>query len=377
MLYFDRWKILLIAVVSLGGILFSLPNLFTPAQLQGLPSWMQLRMPLGLDLQGGSHLLLQMNAGELRDDWLEAISGDARTALREERIGYSGLSKTREDVRATIRNPEDIEKALTKLRTLARPTTNTILGSTVADITVERGDGNVIIIKPTEVAMNERISSAVGSGIETIRRRVDALGTTEPTIQRHGRDRILLQVPGFNDPGELKALVGQTAKLTFHLVDPTMSAAEAQAGNPPPGSGIYQSRTEGEPAYLLQKRSIVTGEDLVDSQPSFDQQTNEPVVSFRFNASGRAALRPRDAGKCRPPLRHRARRQGDLRAGHPRADPGRLGPDFRQFQRPGSQQPLHPAALRRAARLARHHRGAHGRPEPWRRFHRGRHRRRC
>ncbi|WP_088343716.1 MULTISPECIES: protein translocase subunit SecD [Rhodomicrobium] len=286
MLYFDRWKVLLIAVVSIGGVLFSLPNLFTPAQLQNLPSWMQLRMPLGLDLQGGSHLLLQMNAGELRDDWLEAISGDARSALREERIGYSGLSKTREEVRVIIRNPEEIDRAVTKLGTLARPTSNALLGDTGTDLTVERGEGNLIIIRPTETAMNARISSAVGSAIETIRRRVDALGTTEPTIQRQGRDRILLQVPGFNDPAELKELVGQTAKLTFHLVDSSVSATEAQSGNVPAGSALYASRTEGEPTYLLQKRSIVSGEDLVDSQPTFDQRTNEPVVSFRFNASG-------------------------------------------------------------------------------------------
>lgn len=286
MLYFERWKVLLIAAVSLGGILFTLPNLFTPAQLQNLPSWMQLRMPLGLDLRGGSHLVLQMNAQELKDDWLESISGDVRQTLREARVGYSGLAKTRDEVRVTIRNAEDLETSLTKLRALARPVSNSILGDTGTDIVVERGEGNIILIRPDTVAMNERISSAVGSAIETIRRRVDALGTTDPTIQRQGRDRILLQVPGLSDPGELKALVGQTAKLTFHLVDRSMSATEAQAGNPPPGSGVYQSQDPGEPAYLLQKRSIVSGEDLVDSQPSFDDQTREPVVSFRFNSSG-------------------------------------------------------------------------------------------
>jgi preprotein translocase subunit SecD len=286
MLYFERWKVILIAAISAAGILFTLPNLFHPSQLAGLPSWLQMRMPLGLDLQGGSHLLLQLNANELRDDFLEAVAGDARNALREARLGYSGLGKAGDVVRVTIRKPEDVEAALTKLKTLARPVSNSILGTSGTDITVERGDGNVIILRPSPVVLKERVGSAVNSAIETVRRRVDALGTTEPSIQRQGEDRILLQVPGFDDPAQLKELVGKTAKLTFHMVDSAMTASEAQAGTPPPGSAVYQSQQPNEPAYLLQIRSIVSGEDLVDAQPGFDQRSNEPIVSFRFNSSG-------------------------------------------------------------------------------------------
>lgn len=286
MLYFDRWKVLVIVAISLCGILFTLPNLFSPAQLQNLPRWMQQRMPLGLDLQGGSYLLLQMNADELRQDWLEAIRSDVRRTLNQEKVGYAGLSNTREEVRVTIRKPEDVEKAFAKLREMARPVSNSILESSGVDLIVERAEGNTIRLRPSVPALNERTSSAMRSAIETIRRRVDALGTTEPTIQRHGSNRILLQVPGFDDPAQLKDLVGKTAKLTFHLVDTTMSASEAQTGNPPPGSAVYQSQTSDEPAQLLQKHSIVGGEDLVDSTATFDQQTNEPVVSFRFNSSG-------------------------------------------------------------------------------------------
>jgi preprotein translocase subunit SecD len=286
MLYFDRWKILVIAAISLGSILFTLPNMFTAGQLEHLPRWMQMRMPLGLDLQGGSYLLLQMNAGELKQDWLESINGDVRQQFRQEKIGYAGLTNTKEDVRVTIRKPEDVENAVSKLRVLAHPVSNNILSGGALDLVIERGEGNTIRIHPSEAALRDRISNAVGSAIETIRRRVDALGTTEPTIQRVGKDRILLQVPGLNDPSQLKELIGKTAKLSFHLVDTTMSAAEAQTGNPPAGSAVYQGQTPDEPPHLLQKRSIVTGEDLVDSTATFDQRTNEPVVSFRFNASG-------------------------------------------------------------------------------------------
>jgi protein-export membrane protein SecD len=286
MLYFDRWKIILIATIAAGGLLFTLPNLFAPSQLQALPGWMQMRMPLGLDLQGGSHLLLQMNSKELRDDLLESIAGDARQALREARIGYSGLGRAGDEVHVTIRKPEDVETALTKLRDLARPLSSTILGGSGRDLEVERGEGNVIRLRPSPAALTQRVSAALGSSIETIRRRVDALGTTEPTIQRQGQDRILLQVPGFDDPARLKSIVGKTAKLTFHLVDQTMSASEAISSRPPPGSAVYESTEPGAPPYLLQKRTIVSGEDLVDAQPTFDRRTNEPVVSFRFDSSG-------------------------------------------------------------------------------------------
>jgi protein-export membrane protein SecD len=286
MLYISRWKAILIIAVSLCGILFSLPNLFSENQLKGLPSWMQMRMPLGLDLQGGVHLLLQMDAAELKDDWLESISGDVRRVLRDDRINFVGLGKTHDEVRVTIRKPEDVDNALTKLQALARPLGRTLLGSGGVDLVVERSEGNVITVKPSEAALNERISSAVGSAIETIRRRIDELGTTEPVIQRQGRDRILVQVPGLNDPGRLKEVIGKTAKLTFHLVDQSMSAADAQNGKVPNGSAIYQSQTPGEPPYLLQKRTIVSGEDLIDAQAGFDSRTSEPIVSFRFNSSG-------------------------------------------------------------------------------------------
>jgi len=286
MLYFSRWKVLLIVGISLVGIVFTLPNFFSTRQLASLPQWMQLKMPLGLDLQGGSHLLLQMNVEELRKEWLESITGDVRQTLRQEKIGYSGLATTRDEVRVTIRPTEQVDAGLTKLKAIARPTTNAIFGTSTLDLDVTRGEGDVITLKPTQAALNERVTNALGSTIETIRRRIDSTGTTEPVIQRQGRERILVQVPGFNDPARLKTLIGKTAKLTFQLVDTTMTAQEAQTGAPPPGSALVTSQEEGEQAYLLQKRVIVSGEDLIDAQPGFDQRSNEPIVSFRFNSSG-------------------------------------------------------------------------------------------
>jgi protein-export membrane protein SecD len=288
MLYFNRWKIFIILGISFASILFTLPNFIAPTTLQALPSWLQMRMPLGLDLQGGSHLLLQMNIEELRREWLESINGEVRNTLRTERIGYTGLATTRDEVRVTIRDQAQADNAFTKLKALARPINNNIFGTSTPDLDVTRAENGVIALKPTEAAINDRITSAMGSAIETVRRRIDITGTTEPIIQRQGRDRILVQVPGFNDPAQLKALIGKTAKLTFQLVDQTMTVEEAMKGNPPPGSQVYPAQEGDQYAqnYLLQKRVIVSGEDLIDAQPGFDQRTSEPIVTFRFNSSG-------------------------------------------------------------------------------------------
>ncbi len=286
MLYFNRWKIIIILGISLASLIFTAPNFISPNTLEFLPRWLQMRMPLGLDLQGGSHLLLQMNVDELRKEWLETLNSDVRQNLRQEHIGYTGLTNTRDEVRVTIRQPDQVDQAFTKLKAMARPAGGAIFGRTTSDLDVQRGEGGVITLKPTEAAINERITSAIGSAIETVRRRIDITGTTEPIIQRQGRDRILVQVPGFNDPARLKELIGKTAKLTFQLVDQTMPVEEAIKGTPPPGSAIYPSQEEGQRNYLLQKRVIVSGEDLIDAQPAFDHRNNEPIVNFRFNSSG-------------------------------------------------------------------------------------------
>lgn len=288
MLYFSRWKIAFVLLVVLGGVVFAAPNLLSERTLKSLPDWLpKQQVHLGLDLQGGSHLLLEMNTDELRQEWLETIRDDARQALRKERIGYAGLRTVNKEVRVRIRNEQDVEKAYTVLKALAQPLEGNILtGTTGVDLEVTRQGGGVIVLRPTEQAMALRVRAAVGSAIETIRRRIDALGTTEPNIQRQGDNRILVQVPGFGDPQQLKEVIGRTAKLTFQLVDQSMSAEEAEARRPPPGSAVYPSTEAPGLKYLLRKRVIVSGEDLVDAQPSFDQRTNEPVVTFRFNASG-------------------------------------------------------------------------------------------
>ena len=186
-----------------------------------------------------------------------------------------------------IRKPEDVERAFTDLKQLAVPVGNDVFGGfSGTDIDVTRR-GDKITLTATEVGLNERISSAIQDSIETIRRRVDAFGTTEPSIQREGRDRILVQVPGVSDVQRLKGLIGETGKLEFKMVDASANAAEVAISKKlPPGTELLYSEDEPPIPYVLKDRVLVSGESLVDSQPGFDARNGEPVVNFRFDATG-------------------------------------------------------------------------------------------
>ncbi|MFG1422213.1 protein translocase subunit SecD [Roseixanthobacter liquoris] len=287
MLHFSRLKTTAILVITAIGILFALPNLLPPAALAVLPSWLaSSRVTLGLDLQGGSHILLEVDGAALRKERAEQIRDEVRNVLREQRIGYSGLTIRDTAIQLRLRDPNDTAKAVAELRKLAAPITNTLLGSSSGemDLSVASASEGAITVTLTDAGLTARIRSAVDQSIEIIRRRIDQLGTVEPNIQRQGADRILVQVPGLQDPQRLKALLGQTAKLSFRMVDQSMSPQQALEGRPPPDSEVLQGQ-DGVP-YLVEKQVRVSGEDLVDSQPGFDQNTRQPIVTFRFNSNG-------------------------------------------------------------------------------------------
>jgi protein-export membrane protein SecD len=290
MLHFQNWKLILVAVIVLAGFAFAAPNLMPSSALQGLPSWVpHKQVNLGLDLQGGAHLLYQIDEEELVDDWLGNIRGDVRETLRSNRIGYIDLAQNvaAQSVSVRIRDPQDVDKAFTELKKLSVPVGNDVFGGFSGnDLDVTR-NGDKVTLAVTEIGLNERISSAIQASIETIRRRVDAFGTTEPSIQREGRARILVQVPGVSDVQRLKSLIGETGKLEFKLVDPAANASEvAVSKQVPPGDELVYSDGDPPIPYVLKDRVLVSGENLVDAQPGFDQRTGEPVVTFRFDAAG-------------------------------------------------------------------------------------------
>ena len=288
MLYFSRWKSVGIWLAVLIGLVFALPNLLPQSTRDSLPDWLPKQpMTLGLDLRGGSHILLQIDREDLIADRLEVVRDDIRTLLREERVGYTGLSGSGRSVQVRIRDAEDIEAAREALAPLIAPISTGVFGTgSVTEVEFEEPEAGLFRYTLTEGGINYRVVSAVSQSIEVVGRRVNELGTTEPIIQRQGDDRILVQVPGLDDPQRLKDILGQTAKLTFRFVDQTMSADDALQGRPPAGTEILYSPDDPPIPYLIENRIIVSGENLVDAQATFDQRTNEPVVSFRFDNQG-------------------------------------------------------------------------------------------
>lgn len=290
MLHFTRWKIIATLLTCLAGFLLALPNFFSKETVQSWPSFMpKQQLTLGLDLQGGAHLLLAMDQDEIKKDWINNLRDEARKVLREAKIGFTGIG-TQGQTQLVIKlaKPEEQSAAVKALYKVRQPIGNALLGAGAYDVEVSDGpDAGTVMIKESEQGLRQRIANAASASIETINRRVNNLGTSESTIVRQGTDRILIQFPGLKDTKDLKKLIGETAKLTFHEVHPSVSAEEAKMTKIPTGYKIYPSdKGEGGGEFLLREQPVVQGADLADAQPGFDSRTGEPVINFRFNQIG-------------------------------------------------------------------------------------------
>ena len=286
MLYFTRWKALAIILTALVVCLCAVPNFFPEATVKGWPAWAQRRLVLGLDLQGGSYLLLEVDSNYVKKEKLEQIRDDVRRTLRDAKIGYTGLAVRNEAVEVRISRDTDAPNALAKLRELSQPLGGLLGSSGQRSVEVADAGGGLIRITVPQAAITERIRQTIEQSIQIVERRVNQLGTVEPVIQRQGTDRILVQVPGLQDPSRLKELLGKTAKMEFRMVDTTVSPDQAQQGRVPPDSDVLMSSTSPKTPYVIKKQILVSGGDLTDAQPGFDQRSGEPIVSFRFNTSG-------------------------------------------------------------------------------------------
>jgi len=284
MLYFTRWKAAAVLLTALVVCLFAVPNFLPASVLEAWPKWAQRHIVLGLDLQGGSHLLLEVDTKAVRKEMLETLRDDVRRVLRDARVGYTGLAVRGNTVEVRIREGSNLTDAYQKLQALSQPLGGILGASGSRNLDVTQ-DGNVVRLAPSEPAIVERVRQSVDQSIQIVERRINELGTVEPLIAREGTDRILVQVPGLQDPTRLKELLGKTAKLDFRMVDTSVSPEQAQQGSVPPESEILYGASDKQP-YVVEKRVLVSGGDLTDAQPGFDQRTNEPIVSFRFNTSG-------------------------------------------------------------------------------------------
>ena len=306
MLQIDLWKRVLIWATCAIGLLLAVPNAFyerveahndAVASLElgysgnGLeeqaalwPSFLPSSLVnLGLDLRGGAHLLAEVQVADVYDTRIKAMWPEVRDLLREERatIGTIRLQPSEPGVmRVRISKPDQAQHAASLVRGLARPVASVAAaGQSDIAVTVEGAD---IIVQLSDAEKLATDDQTVRQALEIIRRRIDEVGTREPTIQRQGADRILIQVPGIGSAAELKDIIGTTAQLTFHPVVGRGSNGEA---NPGAGNEIFPALDQEGVFYTVESAAVVTGDELVDAQPSFDQN-GRPAVSFRFNVGG-------------------------------------------------------------------------------------------
>jgi protein-export membrane protein SecD len=266
MLQFSFTKIVFVLAVVAASILFAIPNMLPTSVTSHLPHWLK-PVQLGLDLQGGSHLLLEVDTSAVLKDQLADLEEQARGALREEKIRYRNIRTAEEAVFVTV-DPAD--------RSAAR----SAIGKAISGMNIDNvGDDRIRINIPDPVK-RERQISAVTQSLEIIRRRIDAFGTTEPTIQREGTDRIVVELPGVGDPTRVRNLIGKTAKLTFHLVEPNVT----DLNNLPPGVELLPDSHDPSRKIPVRRRIEVQGERLKDAQPSV--MNGGAIVNFRFDTAG-------------------------------------------------------------------------------------------
>ncbi|WP_185985603.1 protein translocase subunit SecD [Aureimonas mangrovi] len=290
MLHFTRWKTILIWLIVALGVLAALPNVLSQRQIDALPSFMPSQpMTLGLDLQGGSYLLLEVDRASLVAERLQNTRDQVRQALRGAGIAYSGLSDEGQRIDFRLRDPSQSAAARTALQQLLAPVSSGMLtGGSVTELSLAEPQPGVFNLTLTDEGINYRLSNAVAQSIEVVRRRVDEVGTTEPIIQAQGLDRIMVQVPGLQDPDRLAALLDQTAQLTFRLVDTQNSAEAVASGSARAPAGTELLYTTDDPPFpiLVQRQVMVSGENLSGAQAGFNSQTNEPVVNITFDSRG-------------------------------------------------------------------------------------------
>nr|WP_247510612.1 protein translocase subunit SecD [Bradyrhizobium sp. 157]MCK1638222.1 protein translocase subunit SecD [Bradyrhizobium sp. 157] len=285
MLYFSRWKALAIILTAFIVCLFAVPNFFSQERVKTWPVWAQRHIVLGLDLQGGSYLLLEVDSNYVKKQRLDQVRDDARRVLRDAKINYTGLNVRNDAVEIRITKDTDLPTALSKLRELSQPLGGLLGSSGQRSLDVTDAGGGLLRLTVPQAAITDLLRRTIEQSIQIVERRVNELGTVEPLIQRQGTDRILVQVPGLQDPTRLKELLGKTAKMEFRMVDTTVSPDQAQ-GRVPPESEVLMSASSPKTPYVIKRQVLVSGGDLTDAQPGFDQRTNEPIVSFRFNTSG-------------------------------------------------------------------------------------------
>ena len=284
MLHFSRAKAAAILLTALAVCACMAPNFLSADTVKQWPRWLQSRLVLGLDLQGGSHIVLEVDRNDVRKQRLDGLREDVVKTLREARIQWAQAPAVRGGaVEVRLREGADSGAALAKLRALSQPLGGMLAPNGARTLDVVDAGGGLIRLVPTEAAMTERTRSTIEQSVPIIERRINELGLVEPTVQREGTDRILVQVPGLGDPQQLLKILGQTAKLEFRMVDAT-----ADPQHPPSDADTLEEELPGHQTapIVVKKQVLVEGADLTDAQVGVDSRSGEPVVNFKFNTAG-------------------------------------------------------------------------------------------
>jgi preprotein translocase subunit SecD len=282
MLELSRWKIFLVLASAIFGLVFTLPNLLPASVLQSAPSWLPHdKLSLGLDLRGGSYLLMEVDTNALNQERLTNLTEDVRTRLRAAQIVFSDLALTGQVVSVRITDAGQYDQAFKLL-------SNQIgegLQAGGRDVSIRQTADQHIQISFVPQAAKAAAEDAVTRSIEIIRKRIDALGATNPSITRQGANRIVIEAPGESDPERLKSVIGKTAKLTFQLVDTTLTQDDLKAGRIPPDDEMLPSDDQHQEAYVLKRRAMVDGGMLTNAAGSHDEN-GSPNIAFAFNGVG-------------------------------------------------------------------------------------------
>lgn len=273
MLHYSLWKKIFILAICALACIFALPNIL-PQNISDNVNIPLQRVNLGLDLQGGGHLLLKVETDEVVGEFIASTIHAIRRDLRSRRIGITDLKIDADKASFRLRDKSKLEAAENILNNHTQYLTRNI-----------NRDNARILLEMRPEAMIERNDHVMMQTLEVVRRRIDALGTKEPTIQRQGAERIIVQVPGVQDPKQLKRVLGQTAKMTFHFVAERYPPGSVIPANIPNNLSVYPDNSHADQQYVLENEVIVSGDQLIDAQATINEN-NQPVVSFRFDTAG-------------------------------------------------------------------------------------------
>ena len=277
MLEISKWKLFVVLTVCLLGIFYIIPNFYNKTEVTGLPNYISKKqVNLGLDLQGGSHLLLEVDTKAVLKERSEYLVDELRSILRKNKIKYTNLGSKIKGAVVTITDNDKVQEAINAVR------------KGVENGIVVSSDKNKLILSFSEQYIIDANNKTVEQSIEVVRKRVDESGTKEPIIQKQGQERIIVQLPGIKDPERVKSLIGRTAKLNFHLLDPTTVELAEQRGKLPPGTFKVKNAdpTAYEKQFLVKKRVLLTGDRLVNAAATVDPQSGKYVVAFEFDRKG-------------------------------------------------------------------------------------------